>query len=359
MSIAASTDEAGPGRTTRGAGWAFRFPARYRVICGAIALLLLASVLTAPEALNGSSLRIETPLIAVLAIASLGQLLVVMMGGFDLSVAAVMSFASALVLQISRSSDDRLLLAVAVALAAAVAIGIVNGLLAGPAGLNPLIVTLAMGGVVSAAALLVTDDGVSVLSSEIPPAAIDFATRYAGTVSVLLFVALALVVLVAFVLRMTPLGRRFLAAGSNPTAARIVGIRVWRHQVASYAVAGLLYGIAGVLLAAFVERPNLNLGAPYLLSTFIVVALGGALFTGGPASAASAAGGALFLVLLVHYLAIKGLSAGAQSLIQGLVLVVAVAIVTALSRRGGRRDPLRSRRRLPSLVTDPSRRSRP
>ncbi len=354
MSAIAPTEGSnGSGQPVRFSGWAFRFPARYRVIWGAIALLVVACLVTAPEALNGSSLRIETPLISVLAIAALGQLLVVIMGGFDLSVAAVMSFSSALLLQISQSSNDKLVVGVIVALLAATGIGLVNGLLAGPAGLNPLIVTLAMGGVVSAGALLITHDGVSVLSAEIPPRAVEFATGYVGSVSNLLFVATALVLLVGFMLRVTTVGRRFLAAGSNPTAARIVGIPIRRYQVASYAIAGLLYGVAGVLLAAFVERPNLNLGDPYLLSTFIVVALGGALFTGGPASAVSAAGGALFLVLLIHFLAIKGLSAGAQSLIQGLVLVAAVALVTALGGRRGRADASQARgRRALSLLTD-------
>jgi ribose transport system permease protein len=333
-------------------GLQFRFPPRYRVIWGAIALLLVACVVTAPEALNAASLRIETPLVSVLAIAALGQLLVVMMGGFDLSVAAVMSFSSAVVVLITQGSNDHAALAVVVALAAALGIGAINGFLAGPAGLNPLIVTLAMGGVVSAAALLVTSDGASVLSAEAPHNLTTFATGYVGSVNNMIFIALALTLLVGGILRGTPVGRRFVASGSNPTAARILGIPVARYQVASYTVAGGMYGIAGIMLAAFVERPNLNLGDPYLLSTFIVVALGGALFTGGPASVLSAAGGALFLTLLIHFLAIKGLSAGLQSLIQGVVLVAAVAVVTALSGRTGRSDPTSGRRRVLSLLTD-------
>jgi ribose transport system permease protein len=322
------------------------------VIWGAIAILLVACLVSAPEALNSASVRIETPLVSVLVIAAVGQLIVVMMGGFDLSVAAVMSFSSALVVVITQGSNDHALLAVAVALLAAVAIGSVNGLLAGPAGLNPLIVTLAMGGVVSAAALLVTKDGAKVLSAEAPDGMSKFATGYVGSFSNMLFIAVGLTIVMGTILRATALGRRFVAAGSNPVAARLLGIHVARYQVGSYAVAGLLYGIAGILLAAFVERPNLNLGEPYLLSTFIVVALGGALFTGGPASVASAAGGALFLTLLLHFLAIKGLSAGLQSLIEGVVLVAAVAVVTSLSGRTGRHHSNRRGREVLSLLTD-------
>lgn len=314
-------------------GLHYRFPPRYRVIWGAVALLLAAILITAPDALNASSMRIETPLVAILAIAALGQLLVVMMGGFDLSVAAVVSLAAVLLLDHTQGANDKAVVGVLLALGAAMAAGAVNGVLAGPTGLNPLVVTLAMGGVVSAIALLITNDGVSVLSAEIPPGLTDFATSTVGNVSALLFVAVGLVALVAAVLRGTTLGRRFLAAGTNPTAARIVGVPVARYQIASYAIAGLMYGIAGVLLASFVGQPNLTVGDPYLLATFIVVALGGALFAGGPTSVLSTFGGAIFLTWLIHYLAIQGLSAGARSLIQGIVLVLAVAIVTALSGR--------------------------
>jgi ribose transport system permease protein len=317
-------------------GWHYRFPPRFRVIWMALALLLVAILVIAPEAINGSSMRIDTPLIAVLVIASLGQLIVVMIGGFDLSVAAIMSFASALLLTFTNGSNDKLILGLIVVLAASAAIGAINGLLAGPAGLNPLIVTLAMGGVVAAVALLITDQGNKVLNTTTPSKLSDVSTGYVGSFSTMLIIALALALIVGFVLRRTKVGRRFVAAGTNATAAEIIGVPLARYQVASYACAGLLYGIAGVLLAGFVERPNLTLGDPYLLSTFIVVALGGVLFTGGPTSVASTAVGAIFLILLIHFLAVEGLSAGAQSLIQGVVLVVAVAIVTGLSGRSRR-----------------------
>lgn len=310
-------------------GLQYRFLPRYRVIWAAALLLIAVCLLLEPHTFNAPSLKIETPLIAVLAIASLGQLLVVMVGGFDLSVASVMTFASALLLKIGQSSDDRVVLAVVLTLAACAAIGAVSGVLTS-VGLNPLIVTLAMGGVVGAITLLFTSGGVEVISLNIPPGLSDFAAGHVGNVSNLLFIAFALVVLVALVLRGTRVGRRLVAAGTNPAAARVVGIRVRAYGVGAYAVAGLLYGAAGILLAAFVQHPDLNVGDPYLLSTFIVVALAGASLGGGPSSVLGTAAGAAFLILLNQFLAIKGLSPGDQSLIQGIVLIAAVAAVTAV-----------------------------
>jgi len=313
-------------------GTQYRFPGRYRVILVATAVLVAVSALLEPSTLGATSLKIETPLVAVLALASLGQLLVIIVGGFDLSVAAVMTFSGALLLRVSEGADDRWVIAVLVTLLATTAIGAVNGTLAS-AGLNPLIVTLAMGGVVTAITLLLTGGGTDLVSYQAPPALADIAGKYVANVSTLAFFAIAIVVVQALLLRNTRPGRRFIAAGANPVAASIVGIRVRRYVIAGYALAGMLYGLAGLSLSAFVRNPDLALGSPYLLSTFIVVALGGALFAGGPASVLCTAAGAFFLVLLNQFLAIKGLAAGDQSLIQGIVLIVAVALVTAV--RGG------------------------
>lgn len=333
----------GPEPNTASSQWHFRFPPRYRVIWLALAGLLAVVLITAPGALSSNSIRIQTPLLAVLAVVALGQYLVVMSGGFDLSVPAIMSFSSALLLEVTGGSNDKILVGVVLVLAAAFTIGAVNGLLAGPAGLNPLIVTLAMGGLVAAGALIITDSGASVLNTGVPAQLSDFATGYVGSVSNLLIAAAVVVGVFAVVMKRTVLGRRAVAAGSNPLAARIAGIRVNRFQIGSYAVAGLLYGIGGLMLAAFVERPNLNLGDPYLLTTFIVVALGGVTFAGGPASVLSTVAGAAFLILLLHYLSVEGLSAGIQSLVQGVVLVAAVAVVTALGGSRGRSNPRTAR----------------
>jgi ribose transport system permease protein len=311
------------------AGLQYRFPSRYRVIWIAVVALVLICAIVEPHTFSATSLKIETPLVAVLAIASLGQLLVVIVGGFDLSVAAVITFASALLLKLGHGADDRVAIAVIGTLVFCVLAGMISGLLAST-GLNALIVTLAMGGVLGAVTLLISNGGVEVLSVNIPKPLTHLAGGYVGKVSNLFFIALALVASVALILRNTRVGRRLVASGANPNAARIAGIRTRAYTVGAYGAAGLLYGIAGVLLAAFVEHPDVNVGSPYLLSTFIVVALGGALLGGGPSSVAGTAAGAVFLTLLNHFLEIKGLSPGDQSLIQGLVLIAAVAAVTAV-----------------------------
>jgi ribose transport system permease protein len=243
--------------------------------------------------------------------------------------------------------DIPFVVAMAAVAAGAAALGAIAGDVCHRYRIQPLIVTLAMGGIASAITLLITNGGVEVLNYTVPKGLSDFAVGYVGRISNLLFVALGLVICVALVLRATRIGRRLIATGTNPAAARVVGIRVRLYGIFAYAVAGLFYAVAGVLLAAFVQHPDLNLGAPYLLSTFIVVALGGALLGGGPSSVLSTAAGVVFLVLLNQFLAIKGLSPGDQSLIQGIVLIAAVAAVTAVRSGALPRVPLSLKRGRP------------
>lgn len=312
-------------------GLQYRVPARYRVIWFASLGLLLACLLFEPHTLNAASMRIITPLMAILLVASLGQLLVVIVGGFDLSVAAVMTLSSAILLKVTGAGND-LFLAIVLCLAAGLAVGLINGTLTS-LGLNPLIATLAMSGVVASVTLLISGGGVDLASLESPASLTDFALGRVGEISSLLFVAIGLALLAALVIRRSGAGRRLFAVGTNPVAAETIGIRVRRYNIAAYAIGGVLYALAGLALAGFVQRPDIGVGAPYQLSTFIVVALGGAIIGGGAASVASTVAGAAFLTLLTQLLTSAGLTSGEQSLIQGVVLIAAVAVVNAI--RGG------------------------
>jgi ribose transport system permease protein len=105
-------------------------------------------------------------------------------------------------------------------------------------------------------------------------------------------------------------------------------MRTTTVELGTFALAGLLYGLAGILLAGYIGTPDVVAGAPYQLATITVAGIAGAMFSGGPASVASVLSACLFLQLLDQALSIVGLPAGARVAIQGLVLVVAVAAIT-------------------------------
>jgi ribose transport system permease protein len=307
----------------------------------ALVLLLLACVLLAPAALNTVSLRIETSLTGVLIIATLGELLVMTTGGIDVSAGAIMTVAAVIMVKTTNGLDSRMWPVAGIAVLICLAIGLVNGVIVAVLRINALIVTLSMAGILAGAVLIWA--GTNFSSSGQTPATLQSLThKTVGPVSLIVVIALVLGVATAAALHNTRRGRELVAIGCNPVAARALGMRVIPYQVSSYTIAGGLYAVAGIILGGFLRQPDVTLGDSYQLVTIVAVALAGASLAGGPSSVLSIFAACFFLTLLNEFLAVKSYSAGVQVMTQGLVLIAAVALVTA---GGGRRFlPFRSAR---------------
>jgi ribose transport system permease protein len=132
-------------------------------------------------------------------------------------------------------------------------------------------------------------------------------------------VAITLALIVVF--RFTTVGRRFQVVGANPAASRIAGLRVNLNQVSAYVVAAVLYGVAGILLAAFLRTISITIGGPYLLGPIAAVVIGGASLTGGLASPLSTWAAAFFLAGLNQMMRVMGLPTALQYVVFGLVIV--------------------------------------
>ena len=172
-----------------------------------------------------------------------------------------------------------------------------------------------------------------------PPLLADWGGSRLLGVNVSVWVAAALVVALTVILRKTTIGRRFSAVGANPRAAHIAGISLPFYQIAAFALAGLLYGIAGILLSAFIRNPTLDVGNPYLLAPIAAAVLGGTAMSGGIGSMISVAGAALFLTHLGQILKMMGIATSFQLIVQG----VAIALGMSLSQLRFR-FPVRKRR---------------
>jgi ribose transport system permease protein len=318
----------------------YRVPGRYVAGWAALVLLTVVVAVTAPEALGAGSLRSVTALAGVLALAAFGQMLIVMLGAIDLSVPAIIGASAGIVVHYGVEGAN-LTLVFAAAIAAAVLISAVNGALISVLRLNPLIVTLATFGIVTGAILLWTGVSFS-LTGQAPASLRSFATWSVLNINACFLVAAVVGVVLAGVLHRTRAGRQVAAVGSNRRAARALGTRVTTVEISTFAAAGFLYGIAGVLLAGFVGTPNNTVGAVYQLATVTAIAIAGSILTGGPASVATVIAASFFLQLLDQTLIVAGLSAGVRTIVQGLALAIAVAAITlgqyGLSgvRQGGR-----------------------
>ncbi len=321
---------------------AFVVASRYLPVYIAIALLVAVAAIWAPAALDPPALRAIAPFGTFLAITALGQMLVVMTGGIDLSVPGTFTLAAVVTVGVARSSDERIWAALGIALLLAALVGAVNGALVAGLGLNPLIVTLAVGQIVTGIAYRYYTS----VAIQVPiPAALSAWTsrRFLG-VTRTFWVGVAITLLLIVLFRFTALGRRFQVVGANPTASWIAGLRVNLYKLAAYVAAAVLYAAGGILLAAFLRTPNVTIGAPYLLGPIAAVVIGGASLTGGLASPLSTWAAAFFLAGLNQMMRVMGLPTALQFVVFGLVIVGGMLVSGDRIIRGVERV-LRERRR--------------
>jgi ribose transport system permease protein len=259
------------------------------------------------------------PFAALLAITALGQMLVIMTGGIDLSTPGTVTLTAMIMVGVGEQSDGRIWLAVLAAVGAAAAIGLVNGILIGGLKLNALIVTLATGQIV--VGLVSRYVSTFPIQSPVPPGLSDWATNRILGVSPIFWIGVAATLLFIVGLRYTSAGRRFQVVGANPVSSHVLGVRVMLNQILVYVVAAILYAIAGVALAAQLRNPGVNIGSEYLLGPIAAVVIGGASLAGGLASPLSTFAAAFFLTGLKQMMRSLGLSTSLQFLVFGLVII--------------------------------------
>ena len=298
--------------------------ARFLPVWLATGALMIVAAIIAPAALQHTNWAFVLPYLTILAIASLGQMLVIMQAGIDLSTPAVISFGGNLLVGVSVGHNDRLALGILACIGLGAGVGLVNGILVGIVRLNPLIVTLAVGQIVFAWNLRYAREVTN--STAVPEALSSWAGEKWLGISSVFWTGVALTVAVALLLRYTAAGRRFQAVGANPRAAWMVGLRVRTHVIFAYTAAGILYGCAAVLLAGIRINVDPQLGAAYLLAPIAAVVIAGASLSGGLASATSTWVAALALTFLTQMLVIKGLRPGMQFIVFGAAIIVGMLI---------------------------------
>lgn len=295
----------------------------YFPIWPATAVLFLVSPLIAAGSSGLSALQSMLPFAAVLVVVVAGQTLVIQQRGLDLAVPGVMSLSAIVVAKVGSTSG--LVPALAVALLVGLVAGLVSGLAIARVGITPLVATLGVNALLLGTILNLTG-GSSTASA--PPALADFAFGSVLGIPHLVVLALVVVALMAYVLRRSTTGRRFVVIGTNARAARAAGLPVRRYVVATYVVAGLLYALGGIMVAGYLRTPGLSVGDSFLLPSIAAVVLGGTSLVGGSGSVVAGAVGALFLTQLQQAVFGAGAPTSVQLLIQGGAIGVGMAVRT-------------------------------
>ncbi|MGH7117970.1 MAG: ABC transporter permease [Acetobacteraceae bacterium] len=320
-----------------GARWAAR-PARllsdYRTeIAIAVAIVVIEGVvgILAPSALTWGNLSNIGQAGSPLVIMAIGQLLVVITGGIDLSVGSIFSLVgmvTALTMTHGFGAVDATLLGLAIG----TVVGLVNGLLVTVAGLAPFVVTLITFAACGSLAFIVTN-GQSLPVTDPHYWLLNGGTLVPGVVNYLLFCVILLVVFELF-LRKAVAGRWVYAVGSNSNASRLLGIPVRRTVAAAYLGSGLLAAFASVLSLSYISNAEATAGANLMLQAIAAVVIGGASLFGGTGSAVGAVLGALMITVIQNGVNLIGVNSFWQGSVTAVVILIAVLIDrVAKSRR--------------------------
>jgi ribose transport system permease protein len=298
---------------------------------GLIVLLILfgAMTLASTEFLTGDNMANLARQVAIFGIIAVGQLLVILTAGIDLSVGSVLGLTGCIAAELLVHGMG-IVPAILISMAAGAAIGVFNGTLVAHGKLPPFIVTLGMLGIARGLVLVLTD------ASTVQPLPDAFGNIANGNflgLPNLLWMFAVVVVVAAFVLRRTVFGRYIYAVGSNPESARLAGVPVNRVLVAVYMIGGLLAAVGGVLFTSRLNAGIPTAGTGYELNAIAACVIGGASLFGAKGGAFGAAAGALIVGTLNNGGNLLAVNAFYLQIIIGALILAAVAFDQWQSKR--------------------------
>lgn len=311
---------------------------RTPIVWATVALFVL-SFAVAPSSVSRSGLDSLLPFAAVMALAAVGQTLVIMLKGIDLSVPGTVTVGAIVSTQFAAESGS-VTAGILVAILIALVVGAVNGVVVAYFVVSPLVVTLAMNTILLGSMLAYSGGS----PSRAPAAMSGFALDTTLGISNVVWTVLIIVLVISLLVSRTSWGARLVAVGANDSAAQAVGIRVRSTRIGGYVIASLCYAVAGVLLAGYLTTPNSQVGTPYLLPVIAAVVLGGTSLLGGRGKIWGSVLGALFLTQLTQLVLSIGAPSSMQYIVQAVVIFVAVTLST-MESKGNLPGWLRARRK--------------
>lgn len=297
-----------------------------------VVIALIAAGIATPGFLSGGHLSAMSTTAAYIAIIAIGQTLVLLLGGIDLSVPYMINLAAVLLtgFQFQHMAPGS---SFAIVLLVGLAVGLLNGFGVALLDISPLVMTLGMNSVLQGVALTYT--GGSPVG-EAPSFVTTLSTGERGIpyVDILWIV---LIVAVTLTLAFTTFGRSIYAIGSNRRASELCGLPVRRIIVLAYVISGFFSALGGMLLVGYSGQAYLGMGDNYLLPVIAVVVIGGTSIYGGKGSYVQTVAGALLITVIESALVTAQVNQAGQDILYGaVILLMAYFNQVAISRAGSR-----------------------
>lgn len=302
---------------------------------GPLLALLAASVFFTTQTdkfLTGHNWSLIFQQVVVVGTLAIGQTIVILTSGIDLSNGMIMAFSSVIMTSLAVEYGVHPGLAVLIGFGLSTMFGLLNGSLVALVRLPPFIVTLGMLNIVYALTRIYRTTTIS----KLPPEILFLGNTFDIGETAITYGSILMIVLyfvMWFVLRETAWGRHVYALGDNPEATRLAGISPTRLLISVYTLAGLFYGIAGLLLVARTKVGDPNAGQTANLDSITAVVLGGTSLFGGRGNILATLIGALIVGVFRNGLQLMGIPSMYQVLITGILVILAVS-VDQLSHRG-------------------------
>jgi ribose transport system permease protein len=300
----------------------------------ALLLICLVGVITAGDrfATSANALTILGAS-ATIGVVSIGMTFVIIGGGIDLSVGAIVALSSVWCTTLATQTmaeDTHWMVMVFVALAVGAGCGLVNGLLISYGRIVPFVMTLAMLASARGLAQIISNRKTQIVRDD---AFADFFTKEVLGIEIYVWTFFLVAIVGWVLLNRTTFGRRTVAVGGNTEAARLAGIPVQRHTVYLYVLVGVCCGIAALMLVARTTTGSATHGNLYELDAIAAVVIGGTLLTGGRGSIVGTVIGVLIFTTLNNIFILNNRSISEQELLKGATIVAAVLLQQRLASR--------------------------
>ncbi len=290
----------------------------------ALLALILCMALISDVFLSPTNLLNVLRQVTIVGLVAVGMTVALMGGNFDLSVGATVTLAAVVAIDLQPVDPFRTALAIVVPIGLGLAVGLFNGLIVGGLRANSIIVTVGVQFVIIGSVLLyVSGQHVWVENASAFFTAIS--EGYTLGVPNPVYLLILAVAAGHLLMTRTVFGRHVLAIGGNLEAARLAGITVTRHITITFAISGCMAALAGILVASRVRNLDPTAGIGYEFAALTAVVLGGTQLTGGRGSLLNTLAAVLILGIIANGMTLLAIAFNTQLLIQGVILVSAVA----------------------------------
>lgn len=294
----------------------------------ALLVIVIVSAVASENFLTPTNISNVLVRASVVGVVSIGMTVVLLVGGIDLSVSYTMSLTACLLAhmlqtQVDAGKTGMAIGSVLLVLILGCLIGLINGAIIVLRNLEPFIVTLGVGEVISGITMLYTNGAPGGKMT-------DFWTNFGkgDFIGIPFTVWLFIVMMVIFmvVLHKTIFGRHIYAIGSNAEAARLTGIKVKFNKIMAYVICGFTAALAGIMLMARVRIGEPKGATGYDMDAIAAVVIGGTAMSGGKGTLAGTLAGVLIMAIMNNILNLVGVNANLQIVVKGLIILVAVLI---------------------------------